>query len=201
MLTGLRFSDEAGRRRILRKLHVRWWHASTAQMTNILRQAGVSSDILRLIPSIVDTCSACRTWQRPSPAAQATTNVAGAFNDIVEGDLVFYKDFIIFHLVDRCTRWQASKHIPNKSTDTLIEAMEDCWVSTFGPMKQLIFDHETGLMKSDKAATWFGRKGIKFEPRAVGQHARYAERRGEILKQTLRRIDEQLTKENIDVPF
>lgn len=35
----LRTADDAGRRRLLRKLHLRWWHATAAQMKTVLKAA------------------------------------------------------------------------------------------------------------------------------------------------------------------
>ena len=201
VLVGLRFANEAGRRRILRKLHIRWWHATSAQMVNILKHAGAPKEVLDIIPSIVDTCEACRKWQRPGPDAQATSSVSENFNDIVEGDLVYYKEQPILHLVDRCTRWHAAVLVPSRTTKDLIEAIDTSWIRVFGPMKKLVLDMETAIYKSFTAGDYLERKGIKYEARAVGQHARYAERRGELFKETVRKIAEQLKKENLNVPL
>ena len=43
-LRALRGGSEADHRRLLRKLHVRWWHASTERLTSILRTAGVGRE-------------------------------------------------------------------------------------------------------------------------------------------------------------
>eukprot|EP00971_Amphidinium_carterae_P070838 1401011-Amphidinium_carterae.1 len=88
-LRGLRLADEAGRRRILRKLHLRWWHSSAGAMVKILKAAGIGDDVLKLLPSIVDTCAACRQWTRPSPEAIPSVQLATSFNIEVEGDLLF----------------------------------------------------------------------------------------------------------------
>eukprot|EP00971_Amphidinium_carterae_P302209 6004374-Amphidinium_carterae.1 len=68
-LRALRTSSEGARRRILRKLHLRWWHASAAAMTKILKAAGLPKDLLDIVPSVCETCSTCREWTRPSPEA------------------------------------------------------------------------------------------------------------------------------------
>ena len=38
-----------------RRLHVRLWHAGTAKMTEILRAAGASPEVLNMLEPIVDT--------------------------------------------------------------------------------------------------------------------------------------------------
>ena len=54
-MKALRACDEPARRRILRKLHIRWWHATAAQMKRLLQQAGQPAEVLDLIDPIVDT--------------------------------------------------------------------------------------------------------------------------------------------------
>ena len=90
--------NEAARRRVLRKLHVRWWHAPAATMKRLLAQAGVPKESVdAIIDEIVDTCGVCRTWARPLPDSVASTSVAEKFNEMVETDIVFYKGYAILH--------------------------------------------------------------------------------------------------------
>ena len=58
-LRGLCLSDEAGQRRILRKLHLRWWHASSNRMIQLLKIAGIPQNVLDIVPEVVDTCRVC----------------------------------------------------------------------------------------------------------------------------------------------
>ena len=49
-------NTDAARRRILRKLHVRWWHSPSATMKRLLNQAGVPPGTCdTIIDEIVDT--------------------------------------------------------------------------------------------------------------------------------------------------
>jgi hypothetical protein len=83
-------NTEAARRRILRKLHVRWWHSSAATMKRLLTQAGVPGESCDLIiDEIVDTCSVCRMWAKPLPESVASTSIAEKFNEMVESEIVF----------------------------------------------------------------------------------------------------------------
>ena len=63
-LRGICFSDEDGQRRILRKLHIRWWHISVQRLKAILHRVGIPKKTLDMIDGIVDTCRICRTWAR-----------------------------------------------------------------------------------------------------------------------------------------
>ena len=68
----------------LRKLHVRWFHATVATMTRLLKHAGIPQDVLAMIPSIVQTCVACRNWAQPLPHTIASVELPEAFNQQVE---------------------------------------------------------------------------------------------------------------------
>ena len=82
------------------------------QMTRLLDRAGVPKEILEIIPDIVDTCAACRTWSQPLPQSVASVNIPDRFNDQVECDIVFIHSFAILHFVDRCTFHEHHNNTP-----------------------------------------------------------------------------------------
>ena len=135
-------------------------------MTRLLERAGVPKEALEIIPDIVDTCAACRTWSQPLPQSVASVNIPDKFNDQVECDIVFIHPHAILHFVDWCTRWQAAVLIPGKSEDSIIKALHSHWISIHGPMQELIMDGESGIAASARAGSLLSRLGIKFIPRA-----------------------------------
>ena len=98
----------------------------------------------------------------------------------------------VFHALDRCTRWHAIVIILDKTEDSLISAINSIWITIHGPMKELIADGESGIAASEKCQTLLERNGILCHVRAKDQHARYAERRGELLRQVIHTICSQL---------
>ena len=72
----LQSRDETAVKMALRRLHIRFWHASTARMTEILKAAGVPAETLKLIKPVVDTCRTCRIWAKPAPNASAPSRMA-----------------------------------------------------------------------------------------------------------------------------
>jgi hypothetical protein len=74
----------------LRKLHVRWWHASARQMQTFLKRVGVPDSVLNMIPEVCSTCQVCREWQRPGNSHQTAVDLPDKFNQQVEGDIMFY---------------------------------------------------------------------------------------------------------------
>ena len=201
---GLRHADEAGKRRILRKLHLRWWHCSTDKMLSLLKAGGLGRDVLDLVPAIADTCKVCRTWARPSPDAKASCRMVIGFNIEVEGDLMFYRhqgtQHIVLVLVDRGVRWLATTLVSDRQTNTLLTAIDRAWTAVYGPMQILIFDGETGL-DDDDSTTYFQLRGITKRTSAPNQHTRIADRRIAVLRDALHKLGSQLNDEGLVVPF
>ena len=73
-MRALRNNGRTVQRKLIRKLHIRWWHASAQAMTRLLERGGVPKEALEIIPDIVDTCAACRTWSQPLPQSVASVN-------------------------------------------------------------------------------------------------------------------------------
>ena len=144
-----RTNREGAIRLSLRKLHTRWWHASEHTMKRFLERVGVSQRVLDIIPEIVQTCRVCREWAKPGPSNSSNVEIADTFNLQVECDLIFIHKFIIFHMIDRCTRWHTAMVIPNKQEETLMKAIDTLWVATHGPPKALITDGESGIALSN----------------------------------------------------
>jgi hypothetical protein len=58
---------------------------------------------------------------------------------------MFAYNYIIFNLIDRCTRWHAACLVQSKEDHALLEALNSTWVGIDGPMRVLIIDGEAGL--------------------------------------------------------
>ena len=114
--------------RELRKLHLRWWHASEGRMRTILKAVGLEEAKLNMIKPIVDTCRECRAWQRRGNRSIPSISLPTKFLDEGECDLMFYKRKIAFHIIDRAIRYGGACQIENKETATLIDAYVTTWV-------------------------------------------------------------------------
>ena len=200
-LTALRSHNKAVVLRELRKLHLRWWHAPNKSMTNLIKNAGLPNEVLQEIPNIVNTCRECRAWQSKGRDTIPSISLATHFNEYVEWDLMFYKQFIVNHEIDRCTRWHASCEVPSKHDQVLLDAIEKTWVSLHGPPENFIIDGEAALATAQLAKDYFKSKTITVKVRAPQQHARYIERRGAILRHQMHLIEEQCKRENLSISF
>ena len=90
---------------------------------------------------------------------------------------------------------QFKHHVSKKN------ALEKIWIGIFGPPKELIVDGEGGIALSESTRARLNRYGTKLHIRAKDQHARYAERRGALLRDAIHRIHSQLREEGITLPF
>ena len=100
--------------------------------------------------------------------------------------------------------------IPSKEAEVLVNTLAEIWVSPYGPPAELITDGEAGLTSSAALSTltenafaqkYFLRLGIQCHVRAPNMHARYIERRGALFREAIHKIDSQLRKDGITLPF
>lgn len=172
-------------------------------MARLLKAAGAPADVLEMVPEVVDTCRICRAWARPT-TSMTSNRLITEFNQEVECDIVFARhqgrQKIFLHLVDRAVRWCSTAELKDKSTEKLLDAIDACWVTIFGPMKTIIMDGELGL--DNESSTWYFQvRGINKRTAAVGQHLRIADRRVQILRSSLHKISAQLSEEGVAMPF
>ena len=99
-LRALRSSSRTAQNRALRRLHLRFWHASSQRLSALLETAGVSNEVLKLIPAVCDTCSIRRMWANHGHRSILTTRTADRFNLVVQTDLLFIEDHIRWHASD-----------------------------------------------------------------------------------------------------
>ena len=203
-LRALRHGTEAERRKILRRLHIRWFHCSADRMLRLLRTAGLPAEICNLIPSINDTCRVCQHWAKPSTETKTSSRMIIGFNIEVEGDVMFVRhkgvQNAILVLVDRGVRWSATGILTSRQTTELLTGIDRIWTSIFGPMQVLIFDGETGL-DDDESTAYFQLRGITKRTSAPKQHTRIADRKIAVLRDTIHKLSTQLAEEGMAVPF
>ena len=196
----LRSSHQPTVLKTLRKIHLRLWHAGVSNMQSILRNAGIAQHTLDLIPDVIATCKECRMWAARPRDTQTAVEIPMEFNEIVETDLLFFREHVIQHFVDRASRWHASIVSTSRSEDQLLENIAVAWTSIFGPMKTLVTDPESGL-NTPSAIGRLKRTGTILKIKGKDQHARYVERRGAVLRHSLHVAQTQADREGLNITF
>ena len=200
VLASLKSTDHQIIARNLRKLHLRWWHASRSAMERVLHAAGVPLSTLQLIPDIIDTCRECRVWQPHGPKPTPTVELTMNQNEVIEADLMFVDQYIIWHMIDRADRWHAACTVSGKTPAAITAAIDKLWISIHGPFKVLIADGERALITAE-AGEFLSARGIRFEPKAPSQHAHMIERRTAILRHQIHAIMEETKNLRYPVEF
>ena len=157
-------------------------------MVELLRRAGVSSEVLELVPQITESCRVCREWSRPGAKIKVSGSLTTTFNATVELDLLFYKESIIGHLLDVCIKWSSTALVADRTVGSLLSFISRSWVNVFGPMKILVSDNE-GAIASEEAGLILKRLGVERRLRAPGQHAVSVERHHELIRQLLHKLE------------
>ena len=199
-LRALRSDNVGHQNKALRRLHLRWFHASTARMTGLLRAAGVSAGVLQRISATVDSCKICRMWKAPGRKTTTTSSLADKFNEVIQVDLLFVEEFVILHLIDESIRWTTTSLLADRQASTIIKAITTVWLKIFGPMQCLVSDQEGGLA-GEESAIWAERWKISLRLKAKGQHAVAVERHHSILRDALHRMLAQARSEKLLVDF
>ena len=197
-LRSLRGADQPAIVRTLRKLHMRWWHASKQRMHSLLAAAGVQKLVLDAIEGVVDTCKICRLWKRPTAKSVASLRLSTAFNETVQIDLLFIEQMIVLHAIDECTRWSAGMALKSKKPADILSGIVFIWFRLFGPPSVLIADHEGALM-SEESAIFMERWGTSFKPKPKGSHAAQVERHHELVRNTFHKIKSQAITEGLQL--
>ena len=182
-------------------LHIRWWHAQAHDMVRILKLAGVpaEAETRALCGEIVDTCRACREWQRPSPKNALSLRLAESFNQHVQIDVLFVNNLIVLHIIDEALRFSAGGFLNGRETSSMLETIYLSWLIVHGPPKFLVADQE-GALESDEARHFCDRHGIQRLPKPVGSKAAIVERHHEVIRNTIRRTTSLAKEEGLNIP-
>ena len=66
---------------------------------------------------------------RPTPRSITKTELATAFNEVVQWDILFHRRLMISHMMDECIRWAAGSILPSKEAIALTEAITRDWLT------------------------------------------------------------------------
>ena len=187
-------------RRALRKLRIRFYHAPSSKMKAILSAAGIDPGVVALVDDVVSTCGICRLWTRPGPRGVAAVRLCTRFNQQVQIDLLFVRQFTILHMIDACIRWSVAKVIPNRERTTLLQSMQAMWFGPLGFPEEIVSDEEGGV-NTEGMARDLELRGVKLTLRAPEQHAGIVERHNELLRRQIHLMEGQTTADGLRVDF
>eukprot|EP00971_Amphidinium_carterae_P351019 6491860-Amphidinium_carterae.1 len=183
-------------RATLRRLHVKWWHASGARMKKLLAQAGLPERVYSEVDNVVKTCRVCRELAGPNPKPKTASRLSTTFNATLQADIVFLSGKPVLHLIDEASRFTQAKFLEATDDNTTMAMLLDIWIRPFGPPSVLLSDQESGL-KSDWIGTQLGRYGISRVLLPERMHASVVERHHSILREVYCKIKTQLESDGV----
>ena len=169
-------------------------------MENLFKLSGVPQAAIAMIPQVIETCRECRPWMQKESEPTPVVEIVTQLNMVVEADILFYNEYMVWPMLDRADRWHAGCELTNKNAELIQEAIDVVWLQIHGPFKTLVIDGESAV-NSDSTKAFLQRKGIELYIRAPNQHARMLERRGAVLRHTMHGAETQLQREGIKCTF
>ena len=132
----------AEKKKIARKLHVQFAHASSKKLIKLLRDGGiVDSELERLILEIEKGCIVCQKYKRADLRPAVCFPRSKQFNESLAIDLKVYLPFYMLHIIDHFTRFSRTIIIKNKKAETVVKGVLIAWIALFGSPTQILSDN------------------------------------------------------------
>eukprot|EP00435_Cladocopium_sp_Y103_P073619 s3_g44.t1 len=175
------------------KLHKNLGHPSNDRLSKALQVQGCRPEIIQAALEI--KCAACARHAPPKNARPASLKPLLDFNHRVYLDGVNWtngqgKTYHFFHVLDAGTNYHVAMASPAKTTEDLIQVLNQHWLSWAGPPSELIVDSGTE-MNSQSFAEFTQRFNIRSTTTAPEAHWQSGkiERHGAFLQSMLSKVD------------
>ncbi len=126
----------------LLKLHRSFAHPTPEKLVNFLKDAGIWDKKYREeLEKIYENCSICKQFAKTPPRPVVALPMAKRFNEVVSMDLKKWNERWILHLIDLWSRYTQSVFIKRKKPSSVIDAIMQNWIGTFGVMEGVLSDN------------------------------------------------------------
>jgi NACalpha-BTF3-like transcription factor len=129
------------------KLHLQTNHISKETLKKALEIA-YGDPHETIVDEVIKICPNCSLQHHPAKPPKASLTPIRNFNDVVEMDLTYYKEYTILHMVDLGTGLNAAILIANRSHPLVWTAFLRIWIFSYGPPCNLRVDKEFAETKS-----------------------------------------------------
>lgn len=125
------------------RLHQNTGHRDPKRLARALVLAGASPEVVKAAREI--KCDICQEHRKPRAHRPSSLPKPRNFCDQVHMDLFLMKDVMeahywIVHAVDAASGFQVAKVLPSKTTDAVLQFLNESWISHFGSPRTLICD-------------------------------------------------------------
>ena len=103
--------------KIAAKLHTQFGHPTCEKLLQFIKTAGIKDkEFHEIVEKHSKMCETCERYRRKNPRK----NLSKKFNSAIAIDLKFYRQCIIFHMIDLATRYSVAVVIPDKKKETIV---------------------------------------------------------------------------------
>ena len=184
------------------KLHKNLGHPSNERLSRALQVQGSRPEVVQAALEI--RCAVCSAHAPPKHARPATLKNMIDFNHKVYLDGISWtnnlgKSFHLFHLLDAGTNYHVAIASPAKTSQDLIQLLNQHWISWAGPPTEMVVDSGTE-MNSQEFAEFTQRFNIRTTTTAPEAHWQSGkiERHGAFLQSMLSKVDLEYPITNYD---
>ena len=186
----------------LLKIHRNLGHPGATKLKEFCKQLGCPTEVLEAIDHL--KCSTCEESKGPAIARPSAIHSQGDFNDCISTDGVTWTNknghrMHFYHFVDHSTASQTAICAPSRTTEAVIKAIVQGWISWAGAPGVLCLDAATEL-NAEEFGTFAQKNNICVRTIATDAHWQNAraERHGGILQEILKRMDIEHDIEDYD---
>ncbi len=130
---------------MLLRLHKRNYHKQEDELRKILRRAGVPLRMLVYVKDAIKLCDICRRWAATGTMPAVSLQLATSFNQLVHGDVLFFRQWAFLMLIDDATRFTVFWFLLHKDFLSIERAFRRSWIGRFGPCRKIRIDAERAL--------------------------------------------------------
>eukprot|EP00435_Cladocopium_sp_Y103_P071812 s194_g38.t1 len=145
-------ADNTRALKLLLGLHERMWHTPIADFTNLLRRAGMPTEVLKLAREAVLSCSVCRKYIRLPNRPQMRSRCIANFNDVIQIDLFKFEGSWHMIMIDEATRFKLCDIVEGQEPEQLLQCLLRNWIFMFGPPGKVVMDQQMSLMGHETGA-------------------------------------------------
>ena len=187
----LNSSDQA----VIRKLHHNLGHPTSERLATHLAAQGASREFILGAKDYL--CPSCIERRPPNKNSPGKIRDATEFNQKVEIDGIYWKSKMgievhILHIIDEATHFHLGCRTHRDAT-SYIRSFCDVWTRWAGNPKQVVTD-PAGEFISQEWKTFLQKENILPTLTVLPEHKGRVERHGDLIKETLSRMDQ-------DTPF
>ena len=182
----------------IRKLHINLGHPTSEKLATHLSAMRAPPEMIAGAKDFL--CPSCIERRPPSLHTPGKLRDAKDFNDKVEIDGFYWKNKLgiggyVLHIIDECTHFHIGRR-SQRDTHQSIRTLQDAWTSWAGNPRCMLFD-AAGEFVSQEWKNFLQKENIVPIVASLSSHKGRIEKHGDIIKETLSRMDHEKPFSNL----